>query len=164
LEPEFLGVTREAATQWLSTHGYHAPLESAFPFHQRIPVPSDAGRRTSFVKHLLSWLPSDGIGLLHVTTWGVWPSNENMDLFSRVRATLGENRPLHEAPGQIMPLSERATLECILGICVYFLWDAIFADDQHRFLFRSSHDEFIEIACSEALAGCARETIDAFST
>ncbi|QDV92388.1 hypothetical protein RAS2_35070 [Phycisphaerae bacterium RAS2] len=63
-----------------------------------------------------------------------------------------------------MPLSERAALECILDIFVYFLWDAIFADDQHRFLFRSSHDEFIELACSEDLAGCARETIEAFLT
>src|ERR1041384_3461789 len=37
--------------------------------------------------------------LLQVTTWGVWPSSENLHLFYRLRESYGERRLLNEAPG-----------------------------------------------------------------
>jgi hypothetical protein len=39
--------------------------------------------------------------LVWVTDWGVFPSNENLHLFYRLRQTYGEARLLDEAPGHL---------------------------------------------------------------
>src|SRR5262245_14650279 len=106
--------TEEECRRWSAARGFplgdapYSVLADGPPFSVRyFDIPADAGARVTVVRDL--W---DRIGrgqpetLLWVTTWGVWGSSEHMPLARRFRQSLGEERPLIDAPGCLTRLGE----------------------------------------------------------
>jgi hypothetical protein len=157
------GTLKQEDSKWLTAHGFTIPYEAGFPFVNEFRTPLQSMRQSALVEGILTWLPSDGEGLLLVTDCGMWGSTERGSLFHRVRSTLGESRLVGEAPGQVINLADRGALECMLDVCLYLLWDVLLADSRHRFLIKSSHDEFVTFACNAELESEAAHTIKLFS-
>jgi hypothetical protein len=76
---------------------------------------------------------------------GIWPSSENLELFEGYRRSLGETRPLHEAPLHEFGTEDYAALECLLDLVLYFIWDASLIDVSNGTTFHISHDEWIAV-------------------
>lgn len=144
MPPSIRCLSAAESTVWLTDRGYTAPYDVSFSHRQRLRTPSDSGKKAALVKSIMTWLPTDGDCILLVTAWGVWPSSENVELFERVRASLGQEQRIHDAPGQVLSLAYRGALECMLDVCLYNYWDGLLADEKHRVMIRFSHDEFID--------------------
>ncbi len=82
--------------------------------------------------------------LMWVTTWGVWPSSENLHLFYRLREGYGERRPLHEAPGHLFLTHEGADLATFVQLGLLFGWDFYLVPGPNYATAFVSHDEFLE--------------------
>ena len=139
---------------WCAAHGYptrhiegfvvgpHPDLtEPGFRFAM-FSIPEDAGRRVALVKSLISLLGESAELLVQIGDWAVWPSGQHMPLFNRFRQAFGEHRPLIEAPGHVIPASERDDAVSILVLSVLYLWNCHVLSakgDQALFV---SHDEY----------------------
>jgi len=109
-------------------------------------LPADTGRKTAIARFLV-WC-FEGVqqpGLFLITGWGIWKSCENMALFDGYRKSLGENRPLHAAPGHVFTGSDLREIECLLDLALYFYWDASIVDGAGKFWVTMSHDEYFAI-------------------
>ena len=120
----------------------------AVRFEERFRIPADAGARTSLVRQLTALFANDQPVCLHITAWGIWPSNQNMRLFETVRLGLGETRPLHEVPGHIFEPGELDSLEAVFCLIVYFLWDATLLSERGDVEVVVSHDEYVTVRCT----------------
>lgn len=118
---------------------------------------ADAGRKTALARALSHLLDSSGMGLLWITEWGVFPSSENMALFDGYRRSLGDDRPLHAAPGHLFDAHERKEVECLIGLALYFFWDASIFDAGSIWL-ELSHDEVFSVSARDdaALRSCEK--------
>lgn len=161
-DAKITGLSKAAGLEWLASHNYKKPYHEGFPFCDYVKTPIQSGGKSGLIKSILTWLPSDGHCVLSITDWEINPTCENWDLFDRVRWSLGEKRPINEAPSQLIGLSDRGPLESLLDLCIYSLWDAILADDTHRFLIQFSNDELVTIACDDSLAPDAKHTIELY--
>ena len=84
-----------------------------------------------------------------------------MALFDGYRKSLGESRCIHAAPGHIFAESDLPQLECIIGLALYFYWDASLFDGLGTIVVRTSHDEWISIqAKDEAHLRTFRSNLD----
>ncbi len=156
-------LTPGAGNKWLLEHEYIVPYEDQFDYSVNLRIPQDSGRKFALIKQILGWLPNDGMLLLLVTGWRVWPSSENEELFHRMHESIGMKRmPIIDAPGQLLDLSDRPFLECMLDICLLNLWDWLVADEKRRFLILSSHDEILSIACNNDLKNVCATNIECF--
>ena len=156
-------LSQREALAWLEQHGYTAPYDVGFACRARLQTPRDSGKKSALVKSILTWVPSNGQCLLLLTNWGVWPSCENAELFERVRASIGPAEPIQESPGQLLTLTARGAIECLLDVCLFNYWDCVLAHETHRFLIRFSHDECVEICCDLELKPCVENTVSLFS-
>ena len=80
---------------------------------------------------------------------GVCGSSENLDLFYGYRRSLGENRPLIEAPVHLFERTEEDAFVSILCMVLYFVWDALISDVERKALVRISHDEWLEVRADD---------------
>jgi hypothetical protein len=112
-------------------------------------IPDTTRKRTVLAKVVSkSLVDASQPALFWITRWGTGPSIENMTLFdgyrkslgesrplgspysqklvepSGYRKSLGESRPLGSAPGHIFRQAHLPQLECLLGLTLYFHWDA----------------------------------------
>lgn len=108
-------------------------------------LPIDTGKKTALARAMSHCIDTSQLGLFWITTWGIFPSSQNMALFDGYRKSLGENRPIHAAPGHVFGESDLQQLECLLGLALYFYWDASLFDGAGTIVLRASHDEFISI-------------------
>jgi hypothetical protein len=108
-------------------------------------LPVDTGRKTALARSLANFIDLTRSGLLWITSSGVWPSNENMDLFDGYRRSLGEQRTLRDSPGHIFEQRDEAALQTLLGLSLYFFWDAVLIEGTQDLAIRFSHDEYVEI-------------------
>jgi hypothetical protein len=118
-------------------------------------IPPDSGRKTALARLLRGCLKYGTEGVFWITGWGVWPSSENIGLFDAYRKSLGEQRPLHDAPFHIFTEADATELECLLDLALYFFWDAILIDGLHTTAFRISHDEYIELYAKDNVSRTA---------
>jgi hypothetical protein len=105
-------------------------------------IPEDAGRRVALAKNLIALLDESAELLVQIGDWAVWPSGQHMPLFDRFREAFGERRRLIEAPGHVIPPSERDDAVSILVLSVLYLWNChalSSTGDQAMFV---SHDEY----------------------
>ena len=72
-----------------------------------------------------------------------------MDLFDGYRRSLGEARPLIEAPGHIFAEADAVALQTLVAISLYFFWDAVLVEGTAQFITRLSHDEYLDIYAQE---------------
>lgn len=89
-------------------------------------LPTDTGSKTQMASYLGEvYLASESSSvLMAITGWSAWPSQTNFDLFDRYRESFGERRRLIESPHHHFLSQDKAAFASILGMCLYFLWDA----------------------------------------
>ena len=143
-------LSQQECKEWLRVClGKDSALENlredyVFSVEYRLPV--DTGKKTGIACVLAQCLAdAQKPGLFWITGWGIWKSCENMSLFDGYRKSLGESRSLHAAPGHVFGDSDLQEMECLLGLALYFFWDASLLDGAGRFVVTMSHDEFIAI-------------------
>ncbi len=72
-----------------------------------------------------------------------------MAIFDGYRKSLGEDRAIGTAPGHLFDDSDTEQLESILGLALYFYWDALLVDLSRTACVAVNHDEMITVAAVE---------------
>lgn len=106
-------------------------------------TPVNSGAQTALSKLFAYLLFSDTNVCIYITGWSI--ATEHLDLFYGYRRSVGETRPLIEAPVHLFGPAEKDALISVLCIVFYFFWDAWFFDLGGRSLLRISHDGWLEI-------------------
>lgn len=109
----------------------------------------DCGKKTYLARQILTLLRLEPEAILWVTGWGVWPSSENPELFYKYRRSLGESRSLAEVPAHLCSHADIKDIECLLDICLFFLWDCWLIEHSKELAVFLSHDEFIQVYASD---------------
>lgn len=137
------------AESWLFDRGLsEITMDSLLrEFHNRLSysIPVDTGKKTILARSLIDFLRSEKEGLLWITEWKIWPSCENMNLFDAYRKSLGEVRPIWEAPIHIFHENDLREVECLLDLALYFFWGGFVVDGSKRVAINFSHDEWIDL-------------------
>jgi hypothetical protein len=92
---------------------------------------------------------SDTSACLYITGWSIAPTSEHLDLFYGYRRSVGEIRPLLEAPVHLFRTDEKDQLVSMLAMVFFFCWDACVFDLAGKTLFRVSHDGWMEFRSVE---------------
>lgn len=112
-------------------------------------IPADSSAKTCLARAIVAELTFFKPGLLWITEWGVFPSGENIELFRGYRFSLGEKRALNAAPGHIFESSDRAGVEALVALSLYFYWDIALLEGDACLAARASHDEWIEVRVTD---------------
>jgi hypothetical protein len=120
-------------------------VEANYPDYVTYRLPIDTGKKTALARALTRSIDMSRAGLFWITSWGIYPSSENMGLFDGYRRFLGESRTINAAPGHIFDESEAEKLECLLDLAFYFYWDASLLDGAGTIAVRTSHDECFSV-------------------
>lgn len=112
-------------------------------------IPRDSGAKTALSRLFAYLFLRKSSVCIYVSGWGVWGSSENLDLFNGYRRSLGENRPLIEAPVHLFERTEDDAFISILCMVFYFVWDAWIFDVEGKALVRISHDEWLEVRADD---------------
>lgn len=123
--------------------------------HARAPISAEV----AFSRRLERALEPRQACLLWVTTWGVWPSGENLHLYYRLRQSYGDPRLLHEAPGHLFLDYEAADLVSYLQVGILCGWDMHLLPSVGYARAFVSHDEFVELAAD----GSNQDIADGFA-
>ncbi|MCU1311983.1 MAG: hypothetical protein JWO20_3108 [Candidatus Angelobacter sp.] len=99
---------------------------------------------SNFFKYLML---RDSPVYLYVTAWGI--ATEHLDLFYGYRRSMGEVRPLIEAPVHVFEPAEGDAFVSVLSMAFFFSWDAWVFDFTERTLLRISHDGWLEFRASD---------------
>lgn len=111
---------------------------------RQFQTPSDSGKRAALANTIGQILASEDSIIVEITSWGIWPSSENMALFYAFRSAHDESRPLIEAPVHIFERGDTSSLSALLCIILYFLWDATVYSRSGTTLLRFDNDEYWE--------------------
>jgi len=84
---------------------------------------------------------------LYVTCWGI--ATEHLDLFDGYRRSLGEKRPLIEAPIHLFERTDEDSFISILCMVFFFSWDASIFDLTGRLLLQTSHDGWLDFRTND---------------
>jgi hypothetical protein len=84
--------------------------------------------------------------LLWITTFGVWPSSENLHLYYRFRHSYGETSHLDERPALIALKHEAIDVESFLHFAVLFGWDAYLVTVEDYCRVFVSHDGYATVS------------------
>lgn len=120
-------------------------LEAGFPHQSAYLLPVDTGRKTALARLVAAGIDISREGLFWITGFGIWPSSENMDLFTGYRQYLGETRSLLAAPCHIFSETDLPALETLVAISLYFFWDATLMEGSRNVVIRFSHDERMNV-------------------
>lgn len=169
-------ISKPECYDWLKANvGSDFTVENveAYPHGVTYLLPPDTGKKTALARALVGLLHVESPGLFWITATGVWPSSENMPLFEAYRRSLGEDRPIHAAPGHVFDGTHLTQLECLLDLALYFYWDSILTEGPQGIVIKTSHDEFISIHTKDrdrlshierALVDLSLERLDRSST
>jgi hypothetical protein len=120
------------------------------PHRLRCGFPKSFTQMFWFSRYIEAALQPRQSCLVWVTEWGIFPSNENLHLFYRLRQTYGETRLLPEAPGHLCLNFESAEVLTLIHLGMLFGWDfhLILTSGYARAFV--SHDEWVEMAFDDA--------------
>jgi hypothetical protein len=114
---------------------------------QRLPsagaaysVPPQSRAQTALAKFLAYLLLERSGVYVYLSHWSLHPASEQLDLFYGYRRSVGETRPLSEAPVHFIGANARHELESILCLIFFFGWEAWLFDDSGTMLVRVTHD------------------------
>jgi hypothetical protein len=110
-------------------------------------APLRSGKQIALSKLFAYWMLKDSPVCLYVTCWGV--GTEHLDLFYGYRRSLGENRPLIEAPVHLFERTDEDAFISILCMVFFFSWDASVFDTAGRSLLQTSHDGWLEVRTND---------------
>jgi hypothetical protein len=168
-EGELQFLTEEQCRSWASDRRYplgerpYSVLADSPPFAcENFTIPSDTGRRVALVRAIWSAVGSgQPEALVWITDWSVWPSSEHMPLADAVRRGLGEERPLHIAPGCLARRGEDDQVLAVLVTAVLFLWDCWLLSPDGTLAAFFSHDEYGVICGLAGVPDSLRRSLDA---
>lgn len=89
----------------------------------RLPLPETPGQLPWLCRFISECLKPRHECLLWVTDFGIFPSNENLHLYYRLRQSYGDSRLLREAPGHLFLDYEDADLASFLQLGIVNGWD-----------------------------------------
>lgn len=140
---------------WLEEHGLPAMeqdtgfLEDNFKMGHTYLIPAQSARKTALATHLAEVLRSfSSTGALWISGFSVWEA-ENWGLFDGYRRSIGEVRPLNQAPYHLFEAADYKTVESLVIVVLYFMWDAVLIDTKNIIGFQFSHDEWLAIAAAD---------------
>jgi hypothetical protein len=110
-------------------------------------APLTSGKQIALSKLFAYLVLKDSPVCLYVTSWGV--GTEHLDLFYGYRRSLGENRPLIEAPLHLFERTDEDAFISILCMVFFFSWDASVFDTAGRSLLQISHDGWLEVRTND---------------
>jgi hypothetical protein len=122
----------------------------ARPHRVRCDFPKSFTQILWFSRRLEAALQPRQSCLVWVTDWGIFPSNENLHLFYRLRQTYGETRLLQEAPGHLCLDFESAEVVTLVHLGMLFGWDLHLIPASGYARAFVCHDEWAEIAFDDA--------------
>jgi hypothetical protein len=146
--------TNEECNTWLSDRQRRKPDLMPDVHVERIQYPPEP-YRVFFVAHrVASVLTYRMPTLLSITEWGIWPSSENWHLYYKLRQTYGDNRLLHDAPGNLFLEHEAEDLASFLQLSMLNGWGGYVLTEANYVNAFFSHDEYINFFAqnSEKLA------------
>lgn len=111
-----------------------------------IPIDLEAGKRVYLAYELYSLVAPSPQTLLLLDDWAVWSEMHRMPLFTRFRESLGEKRPLIEAPGHLVDEADRDDAISIITTALLFSWDCYGIADGGGHGFYFSHDDYCQFA------------------
>ncbi|HTU26339.1 MAG TPA: hypothetical protein VMF30_13120 [Pirellulales bacterium] len=143
-------ISTQECREWVSSNlGAGFTLEairSEFPRWFNYRLPAATSRKTAIARALSSddyVIDTRRPGLFWITEWGV--SYEIPAIFYGYRKSLGEDRQLIDAPGHVFHRADLQQLECLLGLSLYFYWDAILFDGSGTVAFGCDHHEWLSV-------------------
>lgn len=140
-------LTKSQGFEWLSTFGLKSideeALASVYKHSIQFLIPTDTGRKTSLSRMIRNLVKYDKKICFWIIERGIFPNNENLDLFYGYRTFLGESRKVEDAPCHLFSAAESQVLESLLDISLYFVWDSLVFDPTQEIGFYLSHDEII---------------------
>lgn len=117
---------------------YPDPMPSYF-------LPKDSGAKVGISRIIANTFLDAGPTVLWITEWGIWPSAEHMDLFTRYRLSFGEGGVLSESPVHIFyPSEDKDAFISLLCLCLFFVWGVEITDLNRSYALTVSHDEWLE--------------------
>jgi hypothetical protein len=111
-------------------------------------APVNSGVQIALSKLFAYLLLRDSPVCLYVTCWGI--ATEHLDLFYGYRRSLGEKRPLIDAPVHLFERTDEDAFISVLCMVFFFSWDASVFDLAGRSLLQTSHDGWLEVRTSDA--------------
>jgi hypothetical protein len=85
-------------------------------------------------------------GALWITDWSF--SYENMNLFTKFRKGLNEERTIQQAPFHIFDKNDRDDLESMMDLVMFNTWDTYLILPNRGIVF-SPNDELLHVSCKE---------------
>jgi hypothetical protein len=110
-------------------------------------APVKSGVQIALSKLFAYLMLKDSPLCLYVTCWGV--GTEHLDLFYGYRRSLGEKRPLIDAPVHWFEQTDEDAFISVLCMVFFFSWDASVFDLAGRALLQTSHDGWLEVRASD---------------
>lgn len=142
---------------WCSERGISTPTDSHAPtieepqfYFADLAYESDSGCKVACAEQLYSVVEPAPETLLWITAWSVWPSSQHMPLFDRFRQSLGEFRPLIEAPGHLITAADADDARSVIALSLFFIWDCFGISASGRDAFKISHDEYCWFASRDS--------------
>jgi hypothetical protein len=125
-----------------------AQLSSQLPLVEgTYSAPVNSGVQIALSKLFAYLLLRDSPVCLYVTCWGV--AMEHLDMFNGYRRSLGEKRPLIDAPVHLFERTDEDAFISVLCMVFFFSWDASVFDLAGRSLLQTSHDGWLEVRTTD---------------
>jgi hypothetical protein len=144
-------LSKEDARELLSGKSLDAFVTQLSSQHRLVEntysVPVNSGVQIALSKLFAYLLLRDSPVCLYVTCWGV--ATEHLDLFDGYRRSLGEKRPLIDAPVHLFERTDEDSFISVLCMVFFFSWDASVFDLAGRSLLQTSHDGWLEVRTSD---------------
>ena len=146
-------MTAEEGERWFRSA--HIGTYRAGRLHLPTPIaayllPKDSGAKTALARIIMNEIFAEKPVVMMLGETGVWPSCENGFVFIKYREAITPGQyigdhafthyPLHFAEAH-----EATSMEGLIDLCLYFIWDATIFDGAGEAVVEISHDEWIEI-------------------
>ncbi len=116
------------------------------PFCLHAKFPTEFTRLLTFSRLVDAALQPRQMLLLWVSDFGIYPSNENHQLYYRWRQSYGDSRLLRDAPGHLCHDYERPEVVTLVHLAILFGWDVHLIPTVGYARAFVCHDEWAEIA------------------
>ena len=145
-------ITKEEARTWASR--LYDSDSSPYP---EVPAPGhvaltfvferEPGQRLFYLaKEAVRTLGPFHDALLWVTQTGVWPSDENLHLYYRLRNSYGDDRMVEEKPAAIVLEHETVDLTSFVHLGMLFGWDMLLLTSHDYGRVFVSHDGWLKLS------------------
>jgi hypothetical protein len=146
-------ITKDDAAGWLRVDGLdgfvNQRCDELKVVGEACTIPADTTSKTALAKFLCYLLLKQPEVCVYLTGWSLRPATEHLDLLYGYRRSMGEMRPLSEAPLHVFEQSETDALVSVLCLVFYFALEAWVFDGEGKTMIRIGHDGRMEVRAEE---------------